>query len=84
MIKLVCDSGKFKVIREGSNSVACLKPSSVTKLVTKGWAQSVDETKLNELISKLEVTSGKINKLLVTPIKTDFWKSNRKSICRKL
>lgn len=72
--KVVCDSGKFKVIKEGKNSVACLKPSSVTKLVTKGWAQPVDESKLNELISKLEVSSGKINKLLVTPIKTDFGK----------
>ena len=73
--KVVCDSGKFKVIRERSNSVACLNPNSVTKLVTKGWAQSVDETKLNEFISKLETSTGKINKLLVTPIKTDFGKA---------
>lgn len=73
--KVVCDSGKFKVIKEGKNSVACLKPSSVSKLVTKGWAQPIDETKLNELISKLETFSGKINKLLVTPIKTDFGKA---------
>ena len=76
--KIVCDSGKFKVIKEGKNTVACVKPDSVAKLVKLGWAKTVDDTKVTELVSSLKNTSGKINKLLVTPIKTDFGKQSPK------
>jgi len=70
--KIVCDTGLFKVMKEGKNSTACVKPESVKKLVSNGWAQSVDETKLNQFISNLSTPPGKINKVIVTPIKTDF------------
>ncbi len=71
---IVCDTGKFKVIKEGKNSVACVNSDSVSKLVTKGWAQSVDQSKLDEFISKIDISSGKIKEVLVTPIKSEFGK----------
>lgn len=72
--EIVCDSGKFKILKEGKNSVACVKPDSVSKLVSNGWAQKIDETKLVDYISKLNLSTGKINTLLVSPINTDFGK----------
>lgn len=75
---IVCETGMFKVIKEGKNSPACVKTSSVKKLVSKGWAKPVDEAKLNELISQLSVSAGKINTIIVTPIKTDFGKQSPK------
>jgi len=75
---IVCESGLFKVIKIGKNSVACVKPESAPKLVSKGWAQTFDESVLNELTKQLSISSGKINKLIVTPITTDFGKLSPK------
>ncbi len=76
--KIVCETGLFKVMKEGKNSTACVKPESVMKLVSNGWAKPVDEKKLNEFISNLSKPAGKINKIIVTPIKTDFGKQTPK------
>jgi len=75
---IVCESGLFKVIKLGNNSVACVKPESAPKLVSKGWAQTFDESVLNELTKQLSISSGKINTLIVTPITTDFGKLSPK------
>ena len=75
---IICDTGMFKVIRTGTNSVACVKPESASKLVSKGWAQKFDESKLNELVNKISVSSGKINTLVITPITTEFGKLSPK------
>jgi len=71
---IVCETGMFKVIKSSNDSVACVKPNSVSKLVSHGWAKAIDESKLNEFQSKLNISAGKINTLLVTPISTDFGK----------
>ena len=71
---ILCETGMFKVLREGTNSVACIKAHNVSKLVAKGWAQPVDEDKLNKLIDSLKVSSGKIIELEVAPLKSDFGK----------
>ena len=71
---IICESGMFKVIKASDNSVACVKTSSVSKLVSHGWAKAVDESNLNNLVAKLNTSPGKINKLLVTPITTEFKK----------
>ena len=75
---VVCETGMFKVIKEGKDSVACVKTSSVLKLVTKGWAKPVDEGKLNDLVSKLAISKGAIKKILTIPINTDFGKLSAK------
>ena len=75
---VVCETGMFKVIKEGKGSVACVKTSSVSKLVTYGWAKPVDEGKLNDLISQLSISKGTIKKILVTPINTGFGKLSAK------
>ena len=71
---IICESGMFKIIKATNNSVACVKANSVSKLVSHGWAKSVNESNLNHLVMQLNTSSGKINKLLVTPITTDFKK----------
>ncbi len=71
---IVCESGLFKVVRVGTNSVACVKPSSVSKLVNNGWAKAVDEKKLNDAINKKSIQVGKINVLGTFPIKTNVGK----------
>lgn len=63
--KVICKEGLFKVINPNGKP-ACVKPSSVEKLVKYGWAQPVD-TKLLEMI-KARSTIGKINTLSVTKV----------------
>ena len=75
---IVCDTGMFKIMRTGTNSVACVKPDSASKLVSKGWAQKFDESKLNEFKTKISISSGTINSLVITPITTDFGKLSPK------
>ena len=71
---IVCDSGLFKVIRASSNSVACVKPGHVAKLVNQGWAQDVIESLLQESINRASLSVGKINILEKVPIKTNVGK----------
>ena len=63
---IICETGMFKIIKAKDDSVACVKTSSVSKLVSHGWAKAIDESKLNQLETKLNTSSGKINTLLVT------------------
>jgi len=71
---IVCDSGLFKIFRSGTNSVACVKPSSVSKLVNTGWAKKVDEKTLNDVINRKSIQLAKINTLETIPIKTNVGK----------
>jgi regulator of replication initiation timing len=75
---LICESGMFKVIREGTNSVACLKTDNVLKLVSKGWAKPVDETLLNTQSIQDDFVLGTIKTLYTEPIKTQFGKVSPK------
>ncbi|MBS3926236.1 MAG: hypothetical protein KGZ34_06050 [Nitrosarchaeum sp.] len=75
---LTCDSGMFKVIRERTDSVACVKTDNVLKLVSKGWAKPVDEALLNAQSSQDDFVLGTINKLYVEPIKTQYGKLSPK------
>lgn len=71
---VICESGKFKVFKSQTNSVSCVNVDSVSKLVSLGWAKPVDETKLNDAQIKFALSTGTINKLLLTPISSDFGK----------
>ncbi|MDH3617248.1 MAG: hypothetical protein OEM89_00825 [Nitrosopumilus sp.] len=66
---IVCESGLFKVLRENSNTVACLIPSHVFKLMAKGWAKPVDDSLLDTHIDLEEKSIGTINTISVTPVK---------------
>lgn len=68
--KIGCDSGLFKVIRAHSDSVACVNPSSVSKLVDKGWAKSIDDSLLTKYLDLEKKSIGTINKISVIPIKS--------------
>lgn len=76
---VVCESGLFKVIRAETSSVACVKVSSVSKLVSKGWANPVDEKMLGVQLNKQSVPLATINKLYAEPVKTLFGKLTPKS-----
>jgi len=67
---IACDSGLFKVIREKSESVACVNPSSVYKLMAKGWAKPVDDALLDTYVDLEKKSIGTINKLSVTTVKS--------------
>ncbi|MDH3502863.1 MAG: hypothetical protein OEL69_10240 [Nitrosopumilus sp.] len=76
---IVCESGMFKVIREGTNSIACVKTKNVLKLVLQGWAKPVDETALGVQLNNESISLGTINKLYAEPVKTQFGKLTPKS-----
>ena len=76
---VVCESGMFKVTKVETNSVACVKASNVSKLVSKGWANPVDEKLLGVQLNKQSVPLGTINKLYAEPVKTQFGKLTPKS-----
>jgi hypothetical protein len=76
---IVCESGMFKVFREVTNSVACVKTSSVSKLVFYGWSKLVDQKDLDIQLNKEDVSLGTINKLYTEPVKTQFGKLTPKS-----
>jgi len=71
---VVCESGKFKVFKDRTNSVSCVNIESVSKLVSSGWAKPVDESKLNDTRAKLALSTGTINQLIISPISSDFGK----------
>jgi len=64
-----CDSGLFKVIREKSETVACVQPSHVYKLMSKGWAKPVDNKLLDIYIDLEQKSIGSVNTISVTPVK---------------
>jgi len=67
---ITCDSGLFKVIREKSESVACVNPSSVYKLMAKGWAKPVDSNLLDTYIDLEKKSIGTIEIISVTAVKS--------------
>ncbi|WP_225866851.1 hypothetical protein [Nitrosopumilus zosterae] len=71
---VVCDSGLFKVIRERTNSVACVEPENVTKLVGMGWAKKVDDKQLSDMINRKSIQVGTINILEKIPVRTNVGK----------
>ena len=75
---VVCESGMFKVFKASTNSVSCVKVSTVSKLVSLGWAKPVDQSMLDNAMSQLSLSAGTINKLIVTPIYSDFGKQSPK------
>jgi len=75
---VVCESGMFKIIKDRTNTVSCVNAKHVSKLVSYGWAKSVDKSKLNSLISELNVSTGTINQLIITPISSTFGKETPK------
>ena len=76
---VVCESGMFKVTKAETNSIACVKPDNVSKLVSKGWANPVDKKSLEIHLNKQSVPLGTINKLYAEPVKTQFGKLTPKS-----
>ncbi|MDH5569864.1 MAG: hypothetical protein OEX98_08780, partial [Nitrosopumilus sp.] len=71
---VVCESGKFKVFKDRTNSVSCVNVESVSKLVSSGWAKPVDESKFNDTRAKLALSTGTIKQLIISPISSDFGK----------
>ena len=66
---IICDSGKFKVLKATDDKVACITPSNVYKLIANGWAKPVDDKKLDPFIALEEKSVGTVNTLSVTPVK---------------
>ncbi|MGY5150530.1 MAG: hypothetical protein ACW9W3_10770 [Candidatus Nitrosopumilus sp. bin_68KS] len=71
---VICESGKFKVFKDRTNTVSCVNVDTVSKLVSLGWAKPVDMTKLNDVQTNLALSAGTINQLILTPISSDFGK----------
>ena len=69
--KVICKQGFFKVVRATSDSVACVKLNSVTKLVDKGWAKAVDVQLLDAKKKQAESTVGYVNKLSLSKVPGD-------------
>ncbi|MFB5627772.1 MAG: hypothetical protein ACE5R5_06210 [Nitrosarchaeum sp.] len=76
---VVCEDGMIKIIKEKSNSIACVKTNNASKLVSYGWAKSFDEKSLDVQISKENTPIGTINKLYTEPVKTQVGKIIPKS-----
>ncbi|MEX0862372.1 hypothetical protein [Nitrosopumilus sp.] len=75
---VVCETGMFKVTKASTNTVSCVNVDSVSKLVSLGWAKSIDQSKLDSAMSNLNLSTGTINQLIVTPIYSDFGKQSPK------
>ena len=71
---ITCETGMFKVIRDRTNSVSCVKISNVVKLIAKGWAKPVEQKALDAQIKVDSSPLATINKLYVEPIKTQYGK----------
>ena len=68
--KITCDSGLFKVIRAKSDTVACVNPSSVYKLMSKDWAKPVDNNLLDTYIDLEKKSIGTVKTISVIPVKS--------------
>ncbi|QUC65715.1 hypothetical protein NsoK4_06730 [Nitrosopumilus sp. K4] len=71
---VICDSGLFKVIRERTNTVACVDPANVSKLVAKGWAKKVDEKLLSDAMNRKSIEVGSITVLEKVPVRVNVGK----------
>jgi predicted nucleic acid-binding Zn-ribbon protein len=69
-----CETGMFKIIRDRTDSVSCVKISSVVKLIAKGWAKPVEQKALDVKIKEDVKPLATINILYVEPIKTQYGK----------
>ena len=66
---IICDSGKFKILKAKDDKVACITPSHAYKLIANGWAKPVDNNKLDPYIALEQKSVGTVNTLSVTPVK---------------
>jgi len=71
---ITCETGMFKVIRERTDTVSCVKISNVIKLIAKGWAKPVEQKALDAQIKEDVNPLATINKLYAEPIKTQYGK----------
>ena len=71
---IVCESGLFKITKNNGKSIACVKPTSVSKLEKYGWIQTVDEKALADIINRKSIKLGTINVLEIVPVKTNVGK----------
>jgi hypothetical protein len=76
---VICESGMFKVIKVKTNAISCVYVKNVSKLVSLGWAKPVDQTKLDYTLSQQNLSSARINQLIITPIFSDFGKLTHKT-----
>jgi len=70
---ITCETGMFKVIRDRTDSVSCVKISNVVKLIAKGWAKPIEQKALDAQIKDSNPLAT-INKLYAEPIKTQHGK----------
>ena len=70
---ITCETGMFKVIRDRTDSVSCVKISNVVKLIAKGWAKPIEQKSLDAQIKDSNPLAT-INKLYAEPIKTQHGK----------
>ena len=71
---VTCETGTYKVIRDRTNTPACVKISNVIKFVTSGWAKPIDQKTLESQIKQDASSFGTINKLYTEPVKTQYGK----------
>ena len=64
--QIICKQGFFKVVRATSDSIACVKLNSVTKLVEMGWAKAVDVQLLDAKKKEAKSVIGHVNKLVIS------------------
>ena len=76
---VICESGMFKVIKAKTNAISCVNVKNVSKLVSFGWAKPVDQTKLDYALSQQNLSSARINQLIITPTSSDFGKLTHKT-----
>jgi len=69
-----CETGTFKVIREKTNSPACVKISHVIQLIAKGWAKPIKQEYLDAQVKQDATSFSTINKLYAEPVKTQYGK----------
>jgi len=67
-----CETGTFKVIRERTNSPACVKISHVIQIIAKGWAKPIKQEYLDAQVKQDATSFSTINKLYTEPVKTQY------------
>lgn len=72
---VVCDSGLYKVLRAASNSVVCVKAQNVSKLISNGWAKTLDEKPIDEELLEKIISSQSTNLAQINILETFAVKS---------
>lgn len=65
--KVFCKANLFKIIKKSTGAASCVTPETAKKLVTKGWAKSIDSAKLDQFIQAIKdrVSIGTVTKQAV-------------------